>query len=163
MSNIGIENPMNSQEEVQVQRVFLHLCDYQEKAKINKEIADLNALIAANRNKSFLEIGEESIHQATIKIEELQRQLEVIKNKPDKKISAADVSEMLLFLTQKAPNKREVEEMIWEVDENLDGFVDWGEFRLMFHRNILDQTGLEPSRMVRLCFSSCNCSMSDFS
>jgi calmodulin len=40
-----------------------------------------------------------------------------------------------------------------QVDENLDGCVDWDEFLLMFNRNVNDQTGLEPSKlynMVRL-------------
>ena len=63
------------------------------------------------------------------------------------KVCANDVTEMFKFLNFKA-TKREVDEMIWEVDENLDGFVDWNEFRLMFNRNVLDQTGLEVNRMV---------------
>lgn len=46
--------------------------------------------------------------------------------------------------------KAYVEEMVWEVDEDLDGQLNWTEFKLMFTRNILDKTGLEPSRMFNL-------------
>ena len=50
--------------------------------------------------------------------------------------------------------QREVDDMIWEVDENLDGCVDWEEFLLMFRRNVSDVTGLEPFQlfnMVQFC------------
>merc|ERR1719261_766287 len=40
--------------------------------------------------------------------------------------------------------------MIWEVDENLDEHVDWNEFRTMYQRNVLDKTGIEPSKLYHL-------------
>lgn len=40
--------------------------------------------------------------------------------------------------------------MIWEVDENLDGYVDWEEFQLMYFRNMHDTTGLEPFELFNI-------------
>ena len=36
------------------------------------------------------------------------------------------------------------QQMIWEVDETLDGLIDYDEFQLTYHRNITDTTGSEP-------------------
>lgn len=140
--------PMTAQEEKEVHRVFEYLSDYAAKAKIKEEIEDIKSWINANKNKSHLEHTEENIQASYVRIEELQQAIHALEMRPDKKISCADVMEILKKLGTKV-NKKEVEEMIWEVDENLDGCLDWLEFRLMFNRNITDRTGLEPSRMVR--------------
>ena len=68
---------------------------------------------------------------------------------PTRKIHAPDLNEALKALGRRC-TKKEIEDMIWEVDENLDGCVDWEEFRLMFQRNITDTTGLEVSGWVYL-------------
>ena len=67
----------------------------------------------------------------------------------NKKIRAADLNECLKSLG-KACTKKEIEEMIWEVDENLDSCVDWEEFKLTFKRNVADKTGLEPFQLFNV-------------
>ena len=47
----------------------------------------------------------------------------------ERKIHAADLNEILKFLGKKA-SRAEIEDMIWEVDENLDGCVDYEEFQV---------------------------------
>ena len=47
--------------------------------------------------------------------------------KNDGKIDAEEVEALLKGLGYD-PEPGEVEDMIWEVDENLDGQVDWNEF-----------------------------------
>ncbi len=40
--------------------------------------------------------------------------------------------------------------MIWEIDENLDGKINYYEFELMYKRCIYDKTGLEPRNLFNL-------------
>ena len=43
-------------------------------------------------------------------------------------------------------SKADVEDMIWEVDEDCDRCIDWEEFQSMFYRVRHDKTGWEPRR-----------------
>lgn len=47
-------------------------------------------------------------------------------------------------------SKPEVDQWIWEVDEDLDGEVNEYEFTLMYKRCIFDKTGLEPRNFFNL-------------
>mmetsp|Transcript_27723 Transcript_27723/g.38200 ORF Transcript_27723/g.38200 Transcript_27723/m.38200 type:complete len:233 (+) Transcript_27723:110-808(+) len=46
--------------------------------------------------------------------------------------------------------KRQIDHMIWEVDERLDEVIDFDEFQLTYYRNINDTSGNEPSMFFRL-------------
>ena len=51
---------------------------------------------------------------------------------------------MILQKLEYPATKAEIEQMIWEVDEDLNEHVDMFEFELMYKRCIIDKTGLEP-------------------
>lgn len=148
--------PVTSQEEKELRRVYDMLCDFQRKCPLEQERKDLitwqestKAKIASSSNPKLNVDRIESSNSATqSRIEELSQQIADIDNNPTKKISVGDVMEVMKVLKQKI-TKKEVEEMIWECDEDLDQCLNWEEFKLMFTRNIMDKTGLEPSRMVR--------------
>ncbi len=148
---------ITAQEEKELKRVFDYLCDFSIKAKIYVEIAELEAWLKTARAKfnasSIPGVNVDSKRfdsnctATQSQIDTLRMQINELDAKPDRKISVADVMEMFKNLNQKCV-KNEVEEMVWEVDEDLDGCINWNEFRLMFGRNIRDKTGLEPSRLV---------------
>lgn len=83
------------------------------------------------------------------KVNGFKKELAELDAKTEHLVSCDDVYEMLKTLKH-LTDKKLVEEMIWEVDEDLDGKLCWPEFRLMYNRNIMDRTGLEPSKMYNL-------------
>ena len=133
------------------------LCEYQTKVRIKDQIREIQAdaylkkvsALADTRislDTKQLEKEEEASSRSII---DLQQQYAELELNPDRKISCADVFEMLKTLKVKI-SKKKVQEMIWEVDDDLDGCLSWPEFRLMFTRNTMDKTGLEPSKMFNL-------------
>ena len=73
------------------------------------------------------------------------------KKAPDdkRKIGHMDVARVLQFLGCK-PSKSEVKLIIWEVDDDLDGFVSKEEFITMYKRCKSDKLGLEPRKLFNL-------------
>jgi len=78
----------------------------------------------------------------------IEKELNSVGNRP-KKIHIADLNAALRNLGVKK-KKPDLENMIWEVDENLDECVDWEEFKLMYERNVTDKTGLEPFQLYNV-------------
>ena len=83
------------------------------------------------------------------KVDDLRLKLAQLDVITEKFVTVDDVYEILRTLGQKT-DKKKVADIIWEVDEDLDGRLGWAEFRLMYNRNLLDQTGLEPNKMYIL-------------
>ena len=46
--------------------------------------------------------------------------------------------------------KKQIEQMIWEIDERFDGVICYDEFTLAYCRNVFDSTGNEPSSLFHL-------------
>lgn len=65
------------------------------------------------------------------------------------KIGPQDLQKVLQFMEAKC-NKAEVNLFIWEVDDDLDGYVSQEEFNTMYKRCISDTTGLEPRKLFNL-------------
>mmetsp|Transcript_31451 Transcript_31451/g.68749 ORF Transcript_31451/g.68749 Transcript_31451/m.68749 type:complete len:204 (-) Transcript_31451:562-1173(-) len=82
-------------------------------------------------------------------LESLQRVFDRLDRKADKKIDAEELFEYLKFLGHKC-KKAEVEDMIWEVDEDCDRCVAWDEFKTMFYRVRNDKSGFEPRRLFNV-------------
>ena len=73
-------------------------------------------------------------------------------NKPkeqQEKIGPGDILNVLNFLGLR-PLKSEVEFIIWEVDDDLDGYVSKDEYLTMYKRVITDEVGLEPRQLYNL-------------
>ena len=65
------------------------------------------------------------------------------------KVTSGDLSRALRKM-ESAPTKSEVANMIWEVDDDLDGMINKEEFLTMYKRWISDKTGLEPRKFFNL-------------
>lgn len=69
--------------------------------------------------------------------------------KKDGKVDADEIQELFKRLDHRC-KRVEIEDMIWEVDEDCDKAVNWEEFQAMYHRCRNDKTGFEPRRMFNV-------------
>ena len=81
----------------------------------------------AERLKSRQEYNEAK------ELENLKRVFDTIDKNGDAKIDLRELTEQLGKLEYR-PKRSEIEDMIWEVDEDCDKCVSWEEFKLMSHR-----------------------------
>ena len=141
-------------EEKELARVHKLLCDYHSKRKVLRELRPKQERVASLRSKLDDEDGGDlavaaELQRLDVEIAALREKVSALEERSDGKISDVDIAEAMKTLGKRC-TKIEIADMIWEVDENLDGFVDWDEMRIMFERNISDKSGLEPSKLFNL-------------
>jgi len=79
----------------------------------------------------------------------LERVFNNLDKKGDGKIDPDELYDYLRYLGHKC-RRVDCENMIWEVDENNDGGVDWDEFVTMFYRAKDDELGWEPRKLYNI-------------
>jgi hypothetical protein len=80
---------------------------------------------------------------------DLKRAFNALDAKGDGKVDVEELNALFVGLGHK-PKRGEVEDLIWEVDEDCDGCIGCAEFQRMYHRCRQDSTGLCEA-CVRVC------------
>ncbi len=137
--------PVTNQEEKELRRVFERLCDFDRRNSCAEEIVNTKMAIRLLKGSHRHKDAEEKEKE----LELLEHELNEIKRKTEKKISVADVFAMMKTLKAKV-TFQDVQEAVWEVDEDLDQYINWNEMKLMYTRNLTDKSGLEPSKIFNL-------------
>ena len=167
---------MNAQEEKELRRVFDHVANFRAKNKLASVLQEKNErklqleisrknpkgvpTIDAKGNRMTEEEIRDEIQRVGDDIEKKKAELSAVNNHPHKAIRHEDLADAIKVQycsigsdTQalgKSCTKKEIHDMIWEADENLDNSVDWEELKAMFNRNLKDKTGLEPVNLFNV-------------
>ena len=143
---------LTASEERELHRVYLFLSEFNIRKKTQESGLRLNNRTVLLSDKNRDEEGTLSPSISHIRDDNMNESL-------NKVISLMDLYEALKSLGLKY-SKQQIHEMIWEVDDNMDGHVNWGEFKLMFQRNLSDKVGIEPSQLFHivqfLCYDQDN-------
>jgi len=104
------------------------------------------AAVDAERDRRERERRE---FKEALELESLRRTFKRIDKNNDGSVDTLELIKELEFLGYKVTEK-EAALLIWEVDDDNDGCVNWDEFRIMFYRVRDDQTGCEPRNLFNV-------------
>ena len=124
--------------------MFDHLAGFARRSHLTKGLADKQT-----KHSELPRSGETEREQLEREITEIKAELKTRMDDVKKTVTIRDLDQALRALNRVC-TKKQLEYMIWEVDENLDGCVDWDEFQMMYYRNMTDTTGLEPFELFNI-------------
>lgn len=156
---------MIAQEERELRRVFEYLTSYRQKKRItaamttakdrrarlleSKANPDVSPLLTEKGVKMSKDEMDDELKRLDQTLDKSAQELSALNSSVAKFIRHEDLYDAIKALG-KVCAKKEISDMIWEADENLDGMVDWDELRAMFNRNLLDKTELEPVNLFNV-------------
>lgn len=146
---------VTSNELKELKRVFGQLCYFAEKAPKKEKLKDIQEKLAEIRrpgngySSNDLPDESDSISKLEAEKKSLEDEMKAIESRPEQHIKPQDTGIAMKVLGQRI-SKREIQDLMWEVDEKVDGVIDWEEFHLMFKRNVEDTSGLEPSSFYHM-------------
>ena len=136
----------------ELRRVFDELCFFSDKAPKKHRIDEISHTLSGMKrlqiefSSSSAKNEEEVKHQIDLLEQEkatLEEELNEINCRTEQCIRPQDAGVAMKSLGKRM-KKREIDEIIWEIDEKIDGVIDWEEFNLMFERNVRP-IGIYPS------------------
>lgn len=145
-SAIGNKAPKSSslispKEMKELKRVYEILCNYGSKSRGNRRKHQEDRDASFDDESTFMSVSTAAGTEFSSSNSS--------SSQTNNHIRVRDIAAALRDLGRKA-TKQEATDMMWEVDENMDGVCDWDEFLLMFERNIRDTSGLEPANFYHL-------------
>lgn len=153
---------ISTKEIKELRRVYDELCYFADKLPKLERLKIIKSQLV-NRQKSSESGGggggyrshinqeEESSMVERLKSEKLavKQDIKDIQSRAEQYIRPEDIGKAMKILGKRF-SKKDIQDLMWEVDEKIDGVVDWEEFSLMFERNIKDASGLEPANLYNM-------------
>ena len=116
--------------------------------KMNKQDFNNNNSNNINSNNNNSIYNNKKSKKSKKDLKEEREENDNNKNKkPEIKISKKGLRKMLRLYTKKKYSPEEIEQMIWEVDEDMDNKVSKYEMEKMYKRCIIDKDELEPKKL----------------
>ncbi|KAJ0391471.1 hypothetical protein P43SY_004007 [Pythium insidiosum] len=138
---IDVPQVLKPDVEKRLLRIFTALRQHDRKSRLARRVAELSSIRSSTSRARAIqqeEAGREEEKQEKEEEEETEQERE------EEEQQAGD------FAQDEDLRDAQVQWIIWEADDNLDGCIDWDEFRGAFARTVVDRQNVEPNQLYYL-------------